>query len=97
MIVNFSPQTLDEELAQNVTCILETVMGSVPLSRSFGLESTAIDLPINFLKSQLTNKIITALQELEPRVIVDSVAYESGEDGEVKPIVNYHPAEGVTI
>ncbi|OPA76734.1 hypothetical protein BVG16_16315 [Paenibacillus selenitireducens] len=97
MIVNFSPKSIDEEIHQNVVCIIETVAGSVPLNRSFGLDSTDTDLPVNILQAQMTNRIISALQDLEPRIVVEAVTYQPGEDGKVNPNVKYKIAEGVTF
>ncbi|WP_339271430.1 GPW/gp25 family protein [Paenibacillus sp. FSL K6-1330] len=93
MIVDFAPKTLADELNQNITCIIETVVGSVPLFRDFGIDQIDVDAPANMVQSQLTNKIISAIQEYEPRVVVDSVTYDINENGEVKPNVIYSIAE----
>ena len=97
MIVNFAPQTLKEELDQNIACIIETVAGTVPLDRSFGLDIADVDLPTNILQSQMTNKIISAIQDYEPRVKVDSVVFVTDDNGVVKPDVRYSLAEGVSF
>jgi len=90
MIVNFAPNTIAEELDQNIKCIIETITGSVPLARSFGVDQTDVDAPVNFVQSQMANKIITAIQEQEPRVVVDSITFAIDEDtGSVKPNVKY--------
>lgn len=89
MIINFAPETIQEEVDQNIRCILETVMRTVPLARSIGLDSTGIDLPIMFYESQMTNKIITAIQEFEPRAVVSAVTYATGNDGMLKPDITY--------
>lgn len=89
MIVNFAPQTLEEEVRQNIACIMETVAGSVPLDRSFGLDSTIVDLPMNIVQSQMTNRIIAAIQAYEPRIIVNEVRFQTMNDHAVKPLVKY--------
>ncbi|GIP25477.1 hypothetical protein J23TS9_06070 [Paenibacillus sp. J23TS9] len=93
MIVNFAPKNLVEELDQNIKCITETIAGSVPLARSFGIDQADIDTPVNFVQSQMTNKIISAIQDFEPRVVVDSVTYDTDDAGKVKPYVKYSIAE----
>lgn len=95
MKVDFAPATLEEELAQNIACIIETVVGTVPLARSFGLDSTFVDSTSPFVESQMTNQIISAVQEFEPRATVTEVIFAKGEDGQVKPMVKYkQTAEG---
>lgn len=89
MIVNFAPKTMVEELEQNIACIIETVLGSAPLYRSFGLDWSDVDAPVNILQSRMTNRIISAIQDFEPRVTVDSVTYTFGDNGSLKPKVNF--------
>jgi phage baseplate assembly protein W len=90
MIVNFAPSTLEAEIEQNITCILETVAGTVPLDRSFGLDSFGMDTSSTFYESQMTNRIITAIQEAEPRVVVTGLTFERKDGNTVKPIVRYN-------
>lgn len=92
MNINFSPATLEEELIQNITCIMETVRGTLPLARAFGLDATCLDRTSPFAESQLSNQIISAVQVYEPRVTVTEVLFTKGEDGQVKPIVKYKQA-----
>lgn len=92
MKVNFHPVTREEEIEQNVKCIVDTVAGTVPLDRAFGLDVPQ-DVPAPFLESQLSIRVIEAVQEYEPRVEVAGVTMESGEDGEVYPRVAYNLIE----
>jgi len=43
--VNLFPQTVIEEILQNVSVLLTTVVGSVPLDRNLGINATFIDVP----------------------------------------------------
>lgn len=95
MIINFAPKTVLEEVDQNIKCILTTLAGTVPLDREFGLDSSSTDLPTPFLQSQMTNKIIAAIQDFEPRAVVDNVTYDIDVNGKVTPKVIFHLAEGV--
>lgn len=97
MIINFAPLTVLDEVDQNIKCILTTVAGTVPLERAFGLDSSSTDLPTPFLQSQMTNKIVAAIQDYEPRAVVDNVTYESDGHGKVTPKVIFHLAEGVEV
>ncbi|MDG0871018.1 GPW/gp25 family protein [Paenibacillus thiaminolyticus] len=89
MKINFYPATRAEEIEQNVKCIVDTVAGTVPLDRAFGLDVPQ-DVPAPFLESQLTIRVIEAVQEYEPRVEVAGVTVEPGEDGKVYPRVAYN-------
>lgn len=92
MKINFHPATRVEEIEQNVNCIIDTVMGTVPLYRTFGLD-TPQDVPVPFLESQLTIRVTEAIQEYEPRVEVTKVIVETGENGKASPRVEYNIVE----
>ncbi|TDL57838.1 baseplate assembly protein [Paenibacillus dendritiformis] len=92
MKINFHPATRAEEIDQNVRCIVDTMAGTVPLDRAFGL-NVPQDVPAPFLESQLTIRVIEAVQEYEPRVEVTGVTVEPGEDGKVCPRVEYNLIE----
>ncbi|TVX93054.1 GPW/gp25 family protein [Paenibacillus agilis] len=89
MKVNFAPTSLREEIEQNIDCILETIQGTAPLARGFGLDKTDVDSLDNLIEARMTNKVITAIQEHEPRVQVTEVYFPAGEDGKIKPKVKY--------
>lgn len=85
--VNFNP-TLAEEITQNVRTIINTVRGSVPLDRSFGLSNDYMDDPTLIAQARMTGLIITAIQTYEPRAIVSQVTFESDDEkGILQPIV----------
>ncbi|NEZ43723.1 GPW/gp25 family protein [Paenibacillus alvei] len=89
MKVNFAPRTVEEEIEQNISCIIDTVAGTVPLFREFGLDTVNVDMRIEFLESQMSNKILSAVQEFEPRVIVTEVVFSEIENGMTNPKVIY--------
>ncbi|MEB9894113.1 baseplate assembly protein, partial [Bacillus cereus] len=62
------------------------------LDRAFGLDVPQ-DVPAPFLESQLTMRVIEAVQEYEPRVEVTGVTVEPGEGGKVYPRVAYNLIE----
>lgn len=94
--VNFGPATEAEEIVQNVRTIITTVQGSVPLDRSFGLDSSAQDEPTLIAQARLTGLITTAIQTYETRATVVQVAYEADdESGVLRPIVQITIGEDV--
>ena len=65
--INMEPQTTEEEIAQNVAVILATPKGSVPMYRSFGLDMSFVDKPMNVAKNMAVIPVREAIEEWEPR------------------------------
>ncbi|KYD02629.1 hypothetical protein B4102_0223 [Heyndrickxia sporothermodurans] len=83
------------EILQNISFILSTMKFSCPLDREFGWEPD-LDSPINIAQARNTNRIIEAIQENEPRVVVDEVQITGNAlDGEIKAIIRVVPDESI--
>lgn len=77
-----------EEILQNIAIIMTTPKGSVPLDRNFGIDISALDMPIELAENIFTAQIIEAVQEYEPRARVTKVTYEKDHlIGKLKPKV----------
>lgn len=77
-----------EEILQNISMIVTTPKGSVPLDRNFGVDMSALDMPLEIAENIFTAQIIEAIQDYEPRVTVDKVTYEKDHlTGKLKPKV----------
>lgn len=76
-----------KEVLQNVSFILATMANTCPLDREFGWEPD-LDSPINLAIATNSARIIQAIQENEPRAIVEEVQ-ETGNalEGQLKVIV----------
>jgi len=86
--INFSPDTIEEEVLQNVKTILTTVKYSVPLDREFGISATMLDDPMPVAQAKLSAEIVMAIRRWEPRARVVEVKYEGdGMDGILRPKV----------
>ena len=57
------------EILRNVAVILATPKGSVPMYRSFGLDMSFLDKPINVAKNMAVIPIREAIEEWEPRAV----------------------------
>jgi len=68
--INLFPQSVYEEIAQNIAILLTTVVGSVPLDRRLGLNAIFIDEPTPRGMMKLRIFTIETIQEYEPRVEV---------------------------
>lgn len=80
-------QSRTEAILQNIALILGTAKGTVPLYRGFGMDTTALDLPLPAARARLMVDIKEAIAVYEPRAEVLRVRVESAEDGRLKPIV----------
>lgn len=87
--INLKPQTVTEEVIQNVQTILGTVKGSVPLNRDFGVDIEAVDLPLPMAMMQVKINIIEAIQKYEPRAVIRAIDFDNettaAADGILKP------------
>ena len=85
--IDLSPQTVVDEVIQNVRTILTTVKYSIPLDRDFGISGTVVDLPINVAKARMTSEIFQAIKRYEPRASVESIGFSGEETGKLIPSV----------
>ena len=63
-----------ERVLQNVSNILRTIKGEIPLGREIGLENF-IDQPINQVRGKLIKDVIEKIEKYEPRVKVKKVEF----------------------
>lgn len=76
-----------KEVLQNISFILSTVVYSCPMDRRFGWEPD-LDSPFNVAAATNSARIIQAIQENEPRAIVEEIRVEGNAlDGEIKAVV----------
>lgn len=88
MKINLAPETLEEEIMQNIKMILSTPQFSVPLDREFGLSQRFVDKPIPIAKTIGIAEVLDAIEKYEPRVEVIEVTFkESPEDGKQGKII----------
>ena len=92
--IGFSP----EEFADVKQC-LETLCsiqaGSQPLDRKLGIDyASIIGYPLNVAKNMLALEIIDKVHTYEPRVEVESVDFDVGNDGQLIPHIHFLKAEG---
>lgn len=86
--VNFRPASLQEEVLQNVRTILATRRGTVPLDRAFGVAWDFVDLPIQVARARISQDVIDAIEDYEPRAEVVRVTFNGdGLEGSLQPTV----------
>ena len=81
--INFAPDTVTEEIIQNVRTICTTPKYSVPMDRLFGVDTEIVDRPTPKAMAQLQAEIIQAVRKYEPRCRVRKVTFEGDNDGKL--------------
>jgi hypothetical protein len=84
MPVNFAPETLVEEVLQNISTLLGTVRGTVPLDRDFGVSADSVGRAFPAAQFVICTNVGAAIAEYEPRARVRDVQAEYDADGTVK-------------
>lgn len=96
-IINFRPSSVIEEILQNVNTIVSTVIYSVPLNRGFGVDASFVDEPTPVVKARLIAEISEKVEQYEPRVQVDEVAFAANLDGQLVPTLTLSLRSGVIV
>lgn len=86
--INLQPSTVAEEVVQNVTMILNTLEGTCPLFREFGLNTEFIDKPEPAARQMIVQEIYDKIEAYEPRAEIVSVSFlETDRPGHLRPLV----------
>lgn len=73
--LSLAPQTKEQEISQNVLCIINTAKGSVPCYRDFGLDNTFLHRPMPIAQSAFAAAIADAVHQFEPRATITRVDF----------------------
>lgn len=89
--INLTPETVEEEVMQNLWFLYSSIEYDVPLDRALGLNATFIDKPIETAKALATTDIYEKTEKYEPRAEIQNISFSVVEDeyknGILKPIV----------
>lgn len=88
----------EEELADIQRCLktlLSIRAGSQPLDRNLGIDyDGVVGFPLDVAKNMLTLEIIEKVNTYEPRVEVDTIDFQTGDDGQLIPHIHFVKREG---
>ncbi|QKS70263.1 hypothetical protein FLK61_26240 [Paenalkalicoccus suaedae] len=84
--VNFGANGSDEVI-QNLHMLFTTPIGTVPLDREFGIDTSFLDQPINVAQALLRAEYANKTEIYEPRAFVTEVQFESDIKGNLIPKV----------
>lgn len=79
--INLAPETVIEEVLQNVSMIISTPQFTVPLDRGFGLPQRFIDKPLPVAQTILVSEVLDAIEKYEPRAEVENITFVQNEEG----------------
>lgn len=89
--IKLMPATELEEIMQNVRMILQTMRGTVPLYREFGVSGELVDKPVNLVQNRLAAEYARAIQKWEPRARLKKIYWRQTRtevaDGKLIPVV----------
>jgi phage baseplate assembly protein W len=88
--INWSATGRDE-LVQNISTIVGTGAGEVPLARDFGTPQGLVDQPQSAAGAQLQAAVIRSVRTYEPRVAVSKVSLVPNADGVLQATVEIGP------
>ena len=81
--INFAPADERAEIIQNIKTILQTVQGTVPLFREFGISADNLDLPINLMQTMLAAEIARQINLYETRAVLKKINAEKNLSGKL--------------
>lgn len=96
--INLAPETVVEEVLQNVAMIISTPQYTVPLDRGFGLPQRFLDKPLPVAKATLVAEVLDAIEEYEPRAEIENITFVEEEQeakaGKLIPRVEVNIIDG---
>lgn len=74
--IDLAPANEHQEVLQNVAVILDTIQGSCPMFRDFGLSGSLYGRPQNVVENMLVGYLYDQIEEFEPRAVVSDIQFE---------------------
>lgn len=75
------------ELERQITLLLTTPTGTMPLDREFGVNFDFLDVPSETAKNLYVAEVTQKVAKFIPSVVVEEVKWTTSEDGILKPKV----------
>lgn len=74
------PLTEEEELLQNLYCLISTALNEVPCYREFGIDKSYMSAPMNLAKTMFVSAIAEAIANFFPDIRLENVDFDFDED-----------------
>ena len=66
-----------DEITRNVRNIILTPVGTCPLYRDFGIDTSFVDCPLDVAQNLIAVEIMEKIERYEPRVSVSEVTFDT--------------------
>ena len=76
-----------QSVLQNISVILSTRKGTVPMYREFGIDMEFLDKPAEVAKTLMASSIQEAVEKFEPRATVKNISFKSDDSVPGKMVV----------
>lgn len=70
-----------EDIKRCLETLYQTMEGTCPLDREFGLSQELIGLPLNVAQNEFALEIIEKTEKYEPRATIKNIAFAMNEEG----------------
>lgn len=79
----------EQDIIQNILCILNTTLGSCPHQRNYGIDPDIMHKPTPVAKAAFSVAISEQMRLHEPRAVLNSISYEDDPDnpGVLNPVL----------
>lgn len=84
---DFQESDTVKSVVQNITLLLNTKKGTVPMYREFGLPMEFIDKPMDVAETMAALEISEAIEEFEPRAALKDLTITETKEGKMAVIV----------
>jgi phage baseplate assembly protein W len=94
--INFAPNSVLEEILQNVRNIFQQVKGTIPYQRDMGIDESIIDLPTENAIMIYQIDIIKQIKKFEPRAKVKKFNWKGSDivKGNLNLVITIDVKEG---
>lgn len=81
------PEDEKEDVRRCLATLYSVRAGEQPLDRDFGIDDSFLDMPMPTAKNMFALEVIAKTKKYEPRVSIRKVEYESGSEGQLRPVI----------
>jgi len=78
--MSLAPETEEDEILQNLYCMLSTAIGEVPCYREFGLDKSFLHAPTSISGTMMIAAISDAMTEFFPELHLENVEFKFDSD-----------------
>ena len=78
--LTLTPETPEDEMLQNLYCLLNTAIAEVPCYREYGIDKSFLHVPVNVARTKLVAAVAEALSGFFPELTLSRVDFDYEND-----------------